>query len=645
MVRQRGLVLFGIAALLAVFIAMRVRTHPAPVASQRPTTAIARTPSVRQPPVVSSLPAPSHPIPPAAPAPVSVSQAHEYWLVGAVVTPDRRPVESFTLELYPIYHPLAVSQMIQRVESSRGEFELRLKDSTPVDIVATASGFTEGLLPQATPAPSRDEATLWEITLVPEARIRGQVVTEKGEPITDAQVELGVLMHDIDVAEEPGSEDDQEQLAAYLDESNPNPHVRTDSSGRFELTGLPQGIYQLFASHPGYFPTATEVTLRPGTVLEDVRLVLSTQGGVLVVRVVDQHDGPLAGQAVKLEGTPIKGVTDEQGLWRAEELPPGIYRIILSAAAEGAPVSFPEHWADVVVTAGQQARLTFRISRGVFVRGEVTRAGRLVGGIEISTGQMRGPEGSTSDATAVSYARRTARTDAMGRFELPGLPPGDYALTATQGDDRASLRFTLADTDRDRMLHIRLGDARAEGVVRDSQTHQPIPGAYVEFVPLQLEGDDRPDDDLFIAATKRDVQTDPTGRYRVEGLAAGLYALDVSGQRYGRILNRDVTVTEPVFHYDINLWSSAQLIVTVITPQRVPVYRARVQISPATDPEDLLVAATNSLGLANLEDLAPGTYEILVDSGTGVAGTPPDRTVVQIGPGDIKRLNIILTSH
>ena len=649
MLRRTGLVVCVVASLLLAGYwttrALHQGDTTAPTALRHPAVAPASsahlpTPMVQPGAIKTGASSP----PSTAPnlQPVSAPQVQRggtYWLRGIVTTPDRRPVERFTLTLVPSEMAMGPPSFSRAFETPNGGFELQWKEAGPFDITAAAAGFSEGMVPSVSLASSRDEAVPWEIVLVPAARIQGQVVDDKANPIFGARVELGIYVEEVvatDAVGGAGAPEDPAAAQALLDETGLNPRQTTDPEGRFELAGLPQGIYPLSASHPGYFSAEQEVAIRPGQTLKDIRLVLSSHRGTLVVRVVDSQRAPVAGRAVSLDVTPLHGVTDQQGAWRVADVPPGLYRVVLDGGPSGAS---PMQWTDVPVTPGKEATVTFRVFPGTLLLGEVTRTGQPVAGADVRIDQRGGPTPASAEAGGASYATASTKTDAQGRFELTGLPPGEYQLSVGEEDDTAKIIFSLAEADRRRSFRISLGDSRVEGAIRDGRTGVPIVGALVSLFPLHMAGDDRDDDDVFVAErAQREVPSDRAGRYRMDGLAPGQYALDVSAQGYGNIMAERVEVSGAVFRHDVTLWPRGQLILTVTDNKRLPLHQVPVRIASRDDLEGGFVIGTNHFGIAHFENLAPGTYELFI--GSAQPSAQALRQVVDIASGGVVRLNV-----
>lgn len=123
-----------------------------------------------------------------------------------------------------------------------------------------------------------------------------------------------------------------------------------------------------------------------------------------------------------------------------------------------------------------------------------------------------------------------AASDQDGRFEVPGLCKGTYAVTYTARgkaavEERTTVAADLAPATDDATLD--QGDA-IEGIIRDA-AGQPVAGAAVTptFRRLRREGNTH-----TTTADVDAVTTDAAGRFRIERLRVGEYNLDVTARGF-----------------------------------------------------------------------------------------------------------------
>jgi protocatechuate 3,4-dioxygenase beta subunit len=135
--------------------------------------------------------------------------------------------------------------------------------------------------------------------------------------------------------------------------------AKTDENGRYQLTGLPAGSYQIRALSSAYIPENRSVGLEPfkqitldeGEKREDVDFAL-VPGGVITGRVTDTDERPLISIRVNLFVVDEVGqkrryevgyiwqmfATDDRGIYRLYGIPPGRY--LVSFGADGDLDSF-----------------------------------------------------------------------------------------------------------------------------------------------------------------------------------------------------------------------------------------------------------------------------------------------------------------
>jgi hypothetical protein len=391
----------------------------------------------------------------------------------------------------------------------------------------------------------------------PKGVLAGRVVGESGEPIPDVTVNAG-----------------QRSSAVRF---GPPPYMAvSDESGGFRLEGLDPGLYDVFASQPGFVPETDPLTGRPLGPYRagDNVIVRLVKGGVVTGAVTDSQGQPVAALNVRavrvrdLDGTqqpnafPAAGDdrTDDRGVYRIYGLRPGLY-VIHTGGAFGGPFIFfggagdvPTFYpagtrdtaAEVAVRAGQEVG-------GLDIRLRDDPARRVTGTVESATGAF----GEFGVGISLSYAS-TAMPAGNGfispnsagdrAFSFEGIADGEYDLQATaggrdgvmlasapqrvsvRGADVTGLRLTLAPL------------ASASGALRiepAAEPGRPAPEACKDVRASQL-----PQETLVTAApavparanpgrlfsrlsTPQSAAPDETGAFTVRALEAGRYRLSV----------------------------------------------------------------------------------------------------------------------
>ncbi|HEY0077513.1 MAG TPA: carboxypeptidase regulatory-like domain-containing protein [Pyrinomonadaceae bacterium] len=252
--------------------------------------------------------------------------------------------------------------------------------------------------------------------------------------------------------------------------ARPAARGRTDSEGRYTLTGVPAGRYTLTPVAPAFvvldkvtsWPSGKSVTVGQDETIEGVDFSLA-RGGVITGRVTNAEGKPLVAQLVRIApadeqtgirprfmGQPGADRTDDRGIYRIYGLPAGRYRVVAGEdtesgiAAMGTGRSFyrktfypgvtEESKAEIVeVRAGGEA-IDIDIKLGSPVKtykaaGRVVEAetGKPVAGVSILIGSLA----KDSQTPTGSFSGAGAPTDARGEFQMVNILPGRYALFAS----------------------------------------------------------------------------------------------------------------------------------------------------------------------------------------------------------------------
>ena len=253
--------------------------------------------------------------------------------------------------------------------------------------------------------------------------------------------------------------------------------AQSDAQGRFELTQLPPGRYNITATRAGYVTVqfgqrapnqpGTPVELADGQVADKVGFAL-VRGGAISGRIADEFGEPVSGAQVTLQRYAFMGGvrrltggggeggfdrTDDLGQFRLYGLTPGEYYVTatlrtmefmpmnataVTPAMDGyAPTYFPgtPSIADarrVTVRAGQDVmNITFALS--------AAKVGRISGRVATSSGAP--PAGAMLMVTPsgdgmMGFNSTGAPIHPDGTFQTAGLPPGNYTLTVQSGGNR-----------------------------------------------------------------------------------------------------------------------------------------------------------------------------------------------------------------
>jgi hypothetical protein len=338
------------------------------------------------------------------------------------------------------------------------------------------------------------------------AVLRGQVLSADGTPLRRAQVR-----------------------AMPQDGRGTGGMASTDAEGKFEIKELAAGRYFVTAGKAGYvtmqFGQRRADQTGSGTILDvlDNQIVEKIQfalprGGVVTGRVLDEFGEPIAGAQVSAQRNrfiagsrrlaPVgNDTTDDLGSFRIYGLPPGEYIVsgivrpqmfsmpgITSSEVEGyAPSYYPgtANLAEaqrVSVKGGQElSGINFALTaaRLARVRGRVTTAAGSP-----PPGPMMIMVNSRESASAMTMMMMGgAQTRADGSFQLTGLAPGSYNITARPMSPPAPLQevaqgqLTVANEDIDNIVLVLSYGAIARGTVTtDEGTPLPLTPQMVRIM-------------------------------------------------------------------------------------------------------------------------------------------------------------------
>ncbi len=316
--------------------------------------------------------------------------------------------------------------------------------------------------------------------------IRGRVVrADTGEPLRRVQVRV----------DEWGTGDRSGPAATM-----------TDAEGRYELTQLPAGRYQLKATRGGYvevaygqrrsFERGRPLELGEGAVLQKIDFALPP-GAVVTGRVVDEAGEAVAHVSVSLERRRyVDGArrlvaqsgssTDDRGEFRIFGMPPGDYVIVAKFEARdlgsrdrvryvptyypGTPVAGEAQ--RVTVGPGQEVPgITIALARAATatVRGVVRSSGQASLGpfTFVIAREVSGPQAYGETAMAI------AAPD--GSFAIAGLLPGGYVVEARSpsGSEFASKEVVVEGSDVAGVTLLLSNGATARGRIRFDTDNPP----------------------------------------------------------------------------------------------------------------------------------------------------------------------------
>jgi hypothetical protein len=212
----------------------------------------------------------------------------------------------------------------------------------------------------------------------------------------------------------------------------------TDSSGRFEISGLAPGETRLLADAPGYLKAEEVVQALSGDLADNVELVLE-KGFTIIGTVSDERGQPIIG--VEVNASPLEtgsapsgiglatAISDGDGGFRLEGLPRGTIRVV---------ARHPELATKTQeVAAPTREPLHLVMSGGTSLAGTVIdTSGQALSGVTVSL---------LDDHDTPAALPETSGAD--GRFRFESIASGSYRLTGSRrGLAQSSIQVVVRST-------------------------------------------------------------------------------------------------------------------------------------------------------------------------------------------------------
>ncbi len=416
---------------------------------------------------------------------------------------------------------------------------------------------------------SDDPAATIEKTIILRsgAEISGTVVGPDGKPVNEAYVEL-----------EPSKGGRSETVYA-------------DEHGAWHMPDVGSGQFVARASSREHIATA-DVPVEHDGVHAKSGLVLRVElGGEIAGIVVDTAGHPVP--EARVNASSIGETTDKDGRFVARGLGPDTYGVSASTAMLGAATT------SVVLARGQHATIKIVLVPSSLAGTVVDAHGVPVEDAAVFA-RIDAPDGYGYD-----------RTDAYGHFDLGGLPPGRYKVTAQREDSQVEGPEVLATTGS-RQLRLTVPD-RASIVGRVVLDGKPVP--YFGLVVS---------DDPTDTFTRPTPVRDADGRFTQKDASLGTFAVIVVGPGFARRVVEKVQVTSG--HVtdlgDITVERGETLRGRVVDERGAGIAGAHVRVSSS----HMLV------GTAGLTSIMRGEVSAITDDRGGfeLSGLPPgsdDRTI------------------
>lgn len=505
---------------------------------------------------------------------------------GRVVDGDGAAVEGARVQAMPEAGMFSLPMDRRRfaealLSDTRGRFTVvDLRPGERVTLVAAKEGYVTARSPRVE-APSEGPV---EVVLELGGGVAGEVVDLDGRPMPRARVEAGYPEARMSVGGQ-----------VFPVPLRTGKSTLTDAEGRFRLEGLEPGTVTLTAEADGFPPAEREgIAVEAGATAEGVRIVLSP-GAVLEGTVRGPDGAGVAGVTVTVAAEDFGGFrylapgtarSDAEGRFRVTGLEPGSVRV------EGQHRRYPPAETQVDLRPGvNRADLVFE--EGQEVAGWVVdAAGEAVPGARVTLAPAEGG----------SY--REAVTGPEGAFDLAGVSPGRYHLTASapgfaQGGPEEPLEV------KDQPLRGITVELAAGGAIRGR-----LLGLEFDELPQVIVFAHRADGSAGYTHRQAFGRADFEGRYSVPNLTPGRWEVSAQVGEGDRTARGSVTLERDGEEAYLDLDFSAGLTFSgLVRVDGQPAPQATVQAYGAGGGGS---SRTNHLGRFRIGNLEPGSYQVQV---------------------------------
>jgi len=247
----------------------------------------------------------------------------------------------------------------------------------------------------------------------------------------------------------------------------PYTEILTDEQGRFEITGLRPGVYQLSAGGAGFFGTGgklgritlPEITLEEGRARDDLVLRLSRPGS-LAVEVRGAGGAPESGATVFLRDAAGRTLepfsfltTDGSGRCVITGLAPGEVTVLARSATlasrEAGPVSVVE---------GEERKVELALESGAILVVELKEkeGDKSPVSASVVVTDERGREYSKLIGLNDLQTLYASTPFSTHEYRVGPIPPGKYTVVARSGELEATKLVTIRGDEGERRMTLRL---------------------------------------------------------------------------------------------------------------------------------------------------------------------------------------------
>lgn len=229
------------------------------------------------------------------------------------------------------------------------------------------------------------------------------------------------------------------------------------------------------------------------------------------------------------------------------------------------------------------------------------------------SGRVLGPDGAGVGSIPLSIISSDSKKSTMsesaadGTYVVTGLLAGLYIVQASGNDQNflARKRVRIEGGLETRNVDLRSGGLVLTGLATDSSGHG-VEGAFVTVHKTDFDAGE-----FLPTASARTAHTDAQGRYRIDGLLPGRYAMTIAGPARG-ILDFTNVVVEADATQDVVFEDACHISGHVVGPGGESAADAQIQVyRVAPAPMIRCFAMSDDEGRFLVEHLGPGRYEVI----------------------------------
>jgi protocatechuate 3,4-dioxygenase beta subunit len=350
-----------------------------------------------------------------------------------------------------------------------------------------------------------------------------------------------------------GSTNTTPLIAAVIHIEGTTLKAKSNLQGEYSFSAIPPGTYTVRAEISGFAPEIIRsVRIRenkPAT--QDIIFTTRQQGlssrcdscaapSVILGKVTDNENQPVAEVAVTLLGLPFTTTSGNDGLFSFTALPDGAYNLTLS---------HPQFKADTIRNLAVEQGVVqdiILVLRPLKSRSELT--GILRGKIADSATAVAVPKASVS----LLNTDYTTLTDENGEYQLSMIPPATYSLLITRwGYEALVLSGITIDTARTTLHNASLAARGAGAFSADG------PLGSISGVISDARGEAVPNAQVWLRDTERRGYSNMVGHYQIDSVPSGVYQLMSTAEGF------DTAVSA-----DSDIWSGEMTMLNLALSQR-----------------------------------------------------------------------------